>query len=251
MAPALILQALIAIKNRVILIASGFSLFRTGTLPSPCAARKTTENRGNLSPSNWPTGHRHPKMFEMPLFATAAVLLSYLLGCLNAGYYYGRRVHRQDIRLAGSGTAGARNAGRLFGKRAFALVFLGDAAKGAVATGVGLSLGPESGALCAVAVVLGHIWPAQLGFRGGKGIASALGSLLLLAPWLLALMAVVFALLKSIGQSSSHAGIAAFWVGAAGSALLYGAEQVAAMAVLALLLTISHLRKRKDVARPD
>ena len=115
MAPALILQALIAIKNRVILIASGFSLFRTGTLPSPCAARKTTENRGNLSPSNWPTGHRHPKMFEMPLFATASVLLSYLLGCLNAGYYYGRRVHRQDIRLAGSGTAGGHGSGSFAG----------------------------------------------------------------------------------------------------------------------------------------
>lgn len=187
----------------------------------------------------------------MPLSAVFAVVLSYLLGCLNAGYYYARLVHGQDLRLAGSGTAGARNAGRLFGKRAFALVFLGDAGKGAAATAVGLSLGPESGALCAIAVVAGHIWPVQLGLRGGKGIASALGSLLLLAPWLLALMAVVFAALKAMGQSPSRAGVATFWVAAVGSALLYGREQVAALAVLALLLTISHRRKQKDASRHE
>jgi glycerol-3-phosphate acyltransferase PlsY len=187
----------------------------------------------------------------MPLSAAFAVVLSYLLGCLNTGYYYVRLVHRQDIRLAGSGTAGARNAGRLFGKRAFVLVFLGDAAKGAAATAVGLSLGPESGALCAVAVVVGHIWPVQLRLRGGKGIASALGSLLLLAPWLLALMAVVFTALKAMGQSPSRAGIAACWLATAGSALLYGREQIAALVVLALLLTITHRKKPKDVSRHD
>ncbi|MEI2625639.1 MAG: glycerol-3-phosphate acyltransferase [Giesbergeria sp.] len=160
----------------------------------------------------------------MPLFATAAVLLSYLLGCLNAGYYYGQ-----------TGSPAGHTAWRGVAQRAPAMqgacsesaplrwCFWGTPPRVRLATGVGLSLGPESGALCAVAVVLGHIWPVQLGFRGGKGIASALGSLLLLAPWLLALMAVdLQRLLKSIGQSSSHAGIAAFWVGAAGSALLYG-----------------------------
>lgn len=190
-------------------------------------------------------------MFEMPLSAAFAVVLSYLLGCLNAGYYYVRHVHGQDIRLAGSGTAGARNAGRLFGKRAFATVFLVDAAKGAAATALGLSVGPEVGALCAVAVVVGHIWPVQLGFRGGKGIASALGALLLLAPWLLALAAVAFTVLRAIGQSPSRAGIAAFWVAAAGSALLYRREQVAAMIVLALLLTFSHRSNLREVSRHD
>ena len=191
------------------------------------------------------------KMFEMPLSSAFAVVLSYLLGCLNAGYYYVRLVHGKDIRLAGSGTAGARNAGRLFGNRVFALVFLGDAAKGAAATAVGLSLGPESGALCAIAVVVGHIWPVQLGFRGGKGIASALGALLLLAPWLLAWMALAFTALRAIGQSSSRAGIAAFWVAAVGSALLYGRAQVGAMIVLALLITISHWSKLREVSGHD
>ena len=190
-------------------------------------------------------------MFEMPLSSAFAVVLSYLLGCLNAGYYYVRLVHGKDIRLAGSGTAGARNAGRLFGNRVFALVFLGDAAKGAAATAVGLSLGPESGALCAIAVVVGHIWPVQLGFRGGKGIASAMGALLLLAPWLLAWMALAFTALRAIGQSSSRAGIAAFWVAAVGSALLYGRAQVGAMIVLALLITISHWSKLREVSGHD
>ncbi|MBK9235960.1 MAG: glycerol-3-phosphate acyltransferase [Rhodoferax sp.] len=187
----------------------------------------------------------------MPLSAAFAVVLSYLLGCLNAGYYYVRLVHGQDIRLAGSGTAGARNAGRLFGKWVFALVFLGDAAKGAAATAAGLSLGAESGALCAIAVVVGHIWPVQLGFRGGKGIASAMGALLLLAPWLLAWMALAFTALKASGQPTSRAGIAAFWVAAASSALLYAREQVGATIVLALLLSISHWSKLREASRRD
>jgi acyl phosphate:glycerol-3-phosphate acyltransferase len=190
-------------------------------------------------------------VLEIPLFAAFAVVLSYLLGCLNAGYYYVRLVHGQDIRLAGSGTAGARNAGRLFGKGVFAAVFLVDATKGAAATAVGLSIGPEVGALCSIAVVVGHIWPVQLGFRGGKGIASALGALLLLAPWLLAWMALAFTALRAIGQSSSRAGIAAFWVAAAGSALLYGRAQVGAMIALALLITISHRSQLREVPRHD
>jgi len=190
-------------------------------------------------------------MFEMPLSAALAVGLSYLLGCLNTGYYYARLIHGTDIRLTGSGTAGARNAGRLFGKRVFALVFLGDAAKGAAATAAGLSLGPESGALCAVAVVVGHVWPVQLGFRGGKGIASALGALLLLAPWLLALIALTFSAIKALGHSSSRAGIAAFWMAVAGCALLYGREQVGATVALALLLTISHRSNLREASRHD
>lgn len=190
-------------------------------------------------------------MFEMPLSAALAAGLSYLLGCLNAGYYYARLVHGQDIRRAGSGTAGARNAGRLFGRRIFALVFLADAAKGAAATAVGLSLGPGSGALCAIAVVAGHIWPVQLGFRGGKGVASALGALLLLAPWLLAVLAVAFAALKALDPSPSRAGMAAFWLAVPGAALLYGREPAGAMAVLALLLTFSHWKNLRKTSRHD
>ena len=188
-------------------------------------------------------------MLDVPLPTAAAAVLSYLLGCLNAGYYYTRWVHGKDIRLTGSGTAGARNAGRLFGKRVFALVFLGDFAKGAVATALGLCVSPSGGALCAVAVVVGHIWPVQLRFRGGKGVASALGALLMLAPWLMLCIGVAFAALRAIGSSSSRAGIAAFWLAAASSPLLYGLEQIGAALALALLLTISHRSNLKETSR--
>ncbi len=114
--------------------------------------------------------------------AVAAIAASYCLGCLNAAYYWVRASRRQDIRALGSGNGGARNAGRLFGARAFAIVFLLDAAKGVAAVALGLLAGGASLApgLCALAVVAGHIWPAQLGWRGGKGVATASGAIVAL-----------------------------------------------------------------------
>ena len=108
------------------------------------------------------------------------LLTAYVLGCLNAGYYWVRYRASIDIRDLGSGNAGARNVGRLLGTSGFATVFIFDALKGVVAVMLGIHFGsawpiPE---LSALAVVLGHVFPIQLGFRGGKGIATALGALL-------------------------------------------------------------------------
>lgn len=134
--------------------------------------------------------------------AIAAVVASYCLGCLNAAYYCVRASRRQDIRALGSGNGGARNAGRLFGARAFVFVLLVDAAKGIVAVVLGLWAGGASlvSGLCALAVVAGHIWPVQLGWRGGKGVATASGAIvaLVLGPArdvLLLVLPALFALL--------------------------------------------------------
>lgn len=113
----------------------------------------------------------------------AAILASYVLGCLNAAYYWVRLVHGADLRLKGSGNAGARNAGRVYGWCDFVIVFALDALKAVLAVCAGLWLaGPASplAGLCALAVVIGHVWPLQLRGRGGKGLASAIGALLAL-----------------------------------------------------------------------
>jgi acyl phosphate:glycerol-3-phosphate acyltransferase len=108
------------------------------------------------------------------------VLASYLLGCFTAAYYLVRLRTGQDIRIMGSGTVGARNAGRALGRVGFAATFAIDVAKGALAVGVARALGaaPWEVMLAAIAVVAGHIWPAQLRFHGGKGLATALGTML-------------------------------------------------------------------------
>lgn len=176
----------------------------------------------------------------MSFLPVTVVLLAYLAGCLNAGYYYVRIFHCKDIRLLGTGTAGARNAGRLYGRRIFFLVFLVDFVKGAALTAIGRSIGLEYAALCAVAVVAGHIWPVQLKFQGGKGVASALGCMVLLAPGLLMWVALGCVVLKLSGHTVVRAGLAGFWLAAVVAMRYEPLPVLTAATLLALLLTVSH-----------
>jgi glycerol-3-phosphate acyltransferase PlsY len=106
-----------------------------------------------------------------------AVFLSYAIGCVSTGYYLTRLWTGTDIRTIGSGAAGARNVGRLLGGVGFVITFSGDFAKGLAAVWVASMLTHQHWVITAslLAVVIGHIWPVQLGFRGGKGVATALG----------------------------------------------------------------------------
>lgn len=133
-------------------------------------------------------------MPAMPPIATTALLLvvAYLLGSISGSLVLGR-LRGIDIREHGSGNAGGTNALRTQGWK-FALgVGLIDMGKGALAAWLGLSLAPLTpllsvtghGYLAAAAAVIGHVWPLWHGFRGGKGAATLLGSLLLLWPWVI------------------------------------------------------------------
>lgn len=110
----------------------------------------------------------------------AVLLLSYVLGCFCTGYYLVRLRQGKDIRVLGSGTLGARNVGRLLGPWSFAATLAGDAAKGALAVWLARHFASDQRVemLALGAAVAGHIWPAQLQFKGGKGLATAFGALL-------------------------------------------------------------------------
>lgn len=133
-----------------------------------------------------------------------AVLAAYALGCISTAYYTVRVLKGQDIRTLGSGNAGGRNAGRVLGRGGFAAVAVLDALKGLAAVLLARWLAvPEWGMVAVLlAVVAGHIWPVQLGFRGGKGIATTIGALLayeLAIPFMLAGIVLVFyVVLRSI-----------------------------------------------------
>lgn len=116
----------------------------------------------------------------MSFTALLILLASYLLGCFATGYYLARLRTGRDIRAVGSGSTGGTNVGRLLGPGGFALTMAGDALKGALAVVVGVYAGLAAWLLVGVmlAAVAGHIFPIQLGFRGGKGLATALGALL-------------------------------------------------------------------------
>ena len=176
----------------------------------------------------------------MTIVEVMAVAFSYGLGCINAGYYLLRWRDGRDIRSLGSGTAGARNAGRILGRGAFVLVFVLDATKGLLAVLAAQTFAPVSAPACAVAVTLGHVFPAQLGWRGGKGVASAIGALAMLDVAVLVAVAAAFAVARPLLGRTVPAGVLAFACGAT-YALLFRSPPVALAALaLAALLAYTH-----------
>ena len=107
------------------------------------------------------------------------LLVGYVVGCLTTGYYLGRLRVGMDIRELGSGSVGARNAGRIMGASGFFFTLLGDFTKGAVVAWAVRHYWDDQRltGLAVLAVVFGHIFPMQLGFRGGKGVITAFGAL--------------------------------------------------------------------------
>jgi len=131
-------------------------------------------------------------------------LLSYLLGSIIGSLVVGRLRGGVDIRRQGSGNPGSTNALRTQGK-AFALwVLLIDIGKGVLATSLVASAqqpgiaSPDSGwplwlgVVCGTAVMIGHLYPLWYGFRGGKGVATLVGAVLGLHPWLLVPMVLAW-----------------------------------------------------------
>jgi glycerol-3-phosphate acyltransferase PlsY len=114
------------------------------------------------------------------------LLLAYLLGSISFGLLLARLSGGGvDLRQSGSGNIGATNVARLVGKTAGVLTLLGDCGKGLVAVVVAQWWGSSLliSAAAAVSAVLGHLFPIYYGFRGGKGVATALGVLLPALPW--------------------------------------------------------------------
>jgi glycerol-3-phosphate acyltransferase PlsY len=147
-----------------------------------------------------------------PQAACGAVLAAYALGCLNTGYYLVRVRTGQDIRRLGSGSTGARNVGRALGSNGFVLTMVGDLAKGGVAVWLAFALtgGDRVALLALLAVVAGHVWPPQLGFRGGKGVATSLAGLLIYDCELTLVYCLVFALGFVLARRSVAASLAAY-----------------------------------------
>ncbi len=155
--------------------------------------------------------HAHPYLLALPL--------AYLLGSVPTGYLLVRLVRHEDVRSTGSGNIGATNVARAGGKALGILTLLLDTLKGAAAVLLAFQIArhtpsfpnPRAAAFdlasaAAIAAVLGHVFPVWLRFRGGKGVATAFGVFLVLAPTatacaLLAFL-VVFALTRIVALSS-------------------------------------------------
>lgn len=139
-------------------------------------------------------------------------ILSYFIGSIMFGFLITKIIYRKDIRVQGSGNVGARNAGRLHGKTAFVLIFLGDALKGVLVILAARYLQfSETIQLIGLALaILGHIKPITLKFKGGKGISTFIGGIIAFEPLFVPVIILGFCVLYPFMKSFTLAGLATF-----------------------------------------
>jgi acyl phosphate:glycerol-3-phosphate acyltransferase len=187
-------------------------------------------------------------------------VLAYLLGSLVASLLLSRLMGGTDLRTVGSGNAGAANALRTKGIKAALPIFAIDLAKGWIATGLlapwvlpGLPVEGDLAAwdvpLCGIAVVLGHVYPLWFSFRGGKGVATVVGTVLGFAPALLIPMTltwlIVVIVLGYVGLASMLGAIAlviSLIVRGAGAPLITFGVLAAALILYAHRANIARMR---------
>ena len=121
-----------------------------------------------------------------------AIIIGYAVGALPIGYLVTQSARGVDLRRVGSGNVGAANVYRTSGLRVAITVMIADAGKGAAAVFLGGA--GVSAVAAAVAAVIGHVYPVWLGFRGGKGVATASGAFSVLSPVPTAIAAAAFAI---------------------------------------------------------
>lgn len=157
-------------------------------------------------------------MFDLIIQLGLTVVLAYLIGSIPTGYLIVKSKTGDDIRTIGSGSTGATNVKRVLGKKWFFIVLLLDALKGAspvilakifVSVGANIGLAPV---LAAIAVIVGHSKSCFLGFKGGKSVASGVGTILALNFVVGALIAVIWGTITYITKYVSVGSIIALLV---------------------------------------
>ena len=132
-------------------------------------------------------------------------IIAYLIGSINFSVIISKKVAGFDVREKGSGNAGTTNMLRAVGKKAAAITLICDVLKGVVSIGIAIILGNIVKDInrelliqvAGIAVVLGHTFPVFFGFKGGKGVATSLG-ILLLSNWQIGLICLVFGIVLII-----------------------------------------------------
>ncbi len=185
------------------------------------------------------------------LTTVAAALVAYLLGSISFAIVVSKLFRLDDPRTFGSGNPGATNVLRTGNKLAAVLTLIGDCVKGWIPVGLAvhfdeqLALGDAGIALIAVAVFAGHLWPVFFRFKGGKGVATALGVLLGLNPILGLATLVTWVVVAYAFRYSSLAALIASVFAPFYYALLFGPGiKLAAVGLMSALLIYRH---RKNI----
>ena len=154
--------------------------------------------KSHLSPS---IAKEEQEMIEYMIMA----IIAYCIGSLNISIFISKKLGGFDLREKGSNSTGATNVLRTLGKKAAAITLLFDILKGIVAIAISMIIGnimEETNQelllqIAGIAVVIGHTFPIFFGFKGGKGVATSIG-ILLMSNWKIGLICLIFALVLMI-----------------------------------------------------
>jgi acyl phosphate:glycerol-3-phosphate acyltransferase len=173
-----------------------------------------------------------------------AAVAAYLMGSVPFAIVLVRLFRGVDVRTQGSGNAGATNVLRTAGKALAVGTMALDVGKGVAAVMLmrSVTYDPRWLGAAALAAVLGHVFPVWFGFRGGKGVATAIGGFGVLAPWAILAVVGVFALVVAATRFVSLGSVTAACVLPLAMRLLFHAPdaEVVAAAATTLLLVVSH-----------
>jgi glycerol-3-phosphate acyltransferase PlsY len=179
--------------------------------------------------------------------ALAALVFGYLLGSIPFGLILTRAAGLGDIRSIGSGNIGATNVLRTGNKKLAAATLLLDALKATVAALVAWYLfGKEAGLLAGFAAFMGHLFPVWLGFKGGKGVATYIGTLLGVAPWMVLVFAAIWLGVAKISKYSSLSALVATLVI---PVVLWFLNEPKIALVLAVMTAISWWKHEENIKR--
>jgi len=186
-------------------------------------------------------------------------ILSYLIGAIPTGVILSRLFGRGDLQQQGSKNIGATNVSRVMGKKWGILTLLGDVLKGMIAVWIGqwgLSGFPGSTgyplAVIAFAAFLGHCFPVYLAFKGGKGVATALGIFLIFSPLVVLLAIPIFVVTTYLGKFVSLGSmVSAFSFPILLGWLHYPAETVVLSLFIALGIVLKHHENIKRIFRGE
>ena len=176
----------------------------------------------------------------------AAAVIGYFLGSIPWGLVLSWLAGHGDIRRIGSGNIGATNVLRSGSKGLAALTLLLDVAKGMLAVAIGQRWGPAAAMSAGGAAVIGHMFPFWLGFRGGKGVATALGVVTVLA-WPVALAAALVWL--AVALLSRYSSLAALVAVAAAAGLAAGITERRLAVVVTGIAVLVVLRHHANIRR--
>jgi glycerol-3-phosphate acyltransferase PlsY len=183
------------------------------------------------------------------------VIFAYLLGSISFAVLLVRVTTGRDIRAEGSGNAGATNVLRSHGKKLALLVALLDVAKGVAAVLLVrlVTSDPRWAAAAGFAAILGHVFPVFYGFRGGKGVATAVGAFLPLSPLAVLVSLALFIAIVAATRYVSLGSVVAFALLPPIAGLLFHAPRamVTAAGMTALLILLKHLPNLKRLARGE